>query len=182
MKKSFDLKTVDLVLIAVFTVFIAVCSWIVVPGVVPFTMQTFGVFLTVNVLGGKKGTISVLLYLLLGAIGVPVFSGFTGGIGALLGTTGGYLLGFFCISLAGWIAESLFGTKTVVTVIAMTIGLIACYLFGTLWFLTVYAKTTGAVGFWTALTWCVFPFVPFDLIKMILAIYLAKKLKPLLKQ
>lgn len=81
-------KTQDMVYIALFTVVMAVCAWIVIPMVVPFTLQTFAVFLAVGVLGGKRGTFAILLYLLLGIIGIPVFSGFTGGSGVLLGNTG----------------------------------------------------------------------------------------------
>ena len=72
-------KTYDLVYIAVFAVVMAVCSWISIPAQVPFTLQTFGVFMAVGVLGGKRGTLAVLVYVLLGAVGVPVFAGFSGG-------------------------------------------------------------------------------------------------------
>ena len=78
---SAKMKTVDMAYIAMFAVMIAVCSWISIPATVPFTMQTFGVFLAVGVLGGKRGTLSVLIYLLLGMVGLPVFAGFSGGIG-----------------------------------------------------------------------------------------------------
>ena len=74
-------KTYDMVYIAVFAVLMAICSWISIPTVVPFTLQTFGVFLAIGVLGGKRGSLAVLVYILLGAIGVPVFAEFTGGIG-----------------------------------------------------------------------------------------------------
>ena len=87
-------KTYDLVYIAVFAVLMAVCSWISVPTAVPFTLQTFAVFMAVGVLGGRRGTMSVALYIILGAVGVPVFAGMTGGIGILTGTTGGYIVGF----------------------------------------------------------------------------------------
>ena len=94
---SDKLRTYDMVLIAMFAVLMAVCSWISIPMEVPFTLQTFGLFLTVGVLGGKRGTFAVLIYILLGAIGVPVFAGFNSGIGVLLGTTGGYIVGFRCV-------------------------------------------------------------------------------------
>ena len=87
-------KTYDIVYIAVFAVIMAICSWISIPAAVPFTLQTFGVFIAVGILGGKRGTLSVLVFILLGAIGVPVFAGFSGGIGVLAGTTGGYIIGF----------------------------------------------------------------------------------------
>ena len=82
-------KTYDMVYIAVFAVLMAICSWISIPATVPFTLQTFAVFLTVGVLGGKRGSMAVLIYILLGAIGIPVFAGFYGGVVPLLGNTGG---------------------------------------------------------------------------------------------
>jgi hypothetical protein len=76
---------------------LCVCGWLTVPvGDSVLTMQTFGVFLTLYQLGGRRGTGTIIVYLLLGAVGLPVFSGFRGGLGMLLGATGGYLLGFFC--------------------------------------------------------------------------------------
>ena len=92
-------KTYDIVYIAVFAVIMAICSWISIPAAVPFTLQTFGVFVAVGVLGGKRGTLSILVFILLGAIGVPVFAGFSGGIGVLAGTTGGYIIGFLIVIL-----------------------------------------------------------------------------------
>jgi len=95
----------DLTLIALFTALTAVCAWISVPVPAPFvqfTMQTFAVFAVLLVLGGKRGTYAVTAYLLLGAVGAPVFSNFRGGLGVLLGTTGGYILGFFFQALLYW--------------------------------------------------------------------------------
>ena len=95
-------KTYDLVYIAVFAVLMAVCSWISVPTAVPFTLQTFAVFMAVGVLGGRRGTMSVALYIILGAVGVPVFAGMTEGIGILTGTTGRYIVGFLFSALVMW--------------------------------------------------------------------------------
>lgn len=95
-------KTYDMAYISMFTVIIAICSWISIPMTVPFTLQTFGVFAAVGILGGRRGTISVLLYILLGAIGVPVFAGFSGGLGVLTGNTGGYIVGFLFSALVMW--------------------------------------------------------------------------------
>lgn len=170
------LKTRDMVYIALSAVLIAVCSWISIPSVVPFTMQTFGVFLTVSVLGGKRGTLAVLVYLLLGMIGLPVFAGFSGGIGCLLGSTGGYIIGFLFLALIMWAVERLWGTGTGMLTLSMVLGLLACYAFGTAWFMLVYARTTGAIGLWAALSWCVFPYILPDLAKIALALALRKRL------
>ena len=88
----FNIKS--LARMAICTALIVVCSWLTVPFTVPFTMQTFAIFFTVCLLGPWQGMISILVYILLGAVGVPVFSGFRGGLDALLGPTGGYILGF----------------------------------------------------------------------------------------
>lgn len=173
---SAKMKTVDMAYIALFAVLMAVCSWISIPSVVPFTMQTFGVFLTVGVLGGKRGTLAVVVYLLLGAVGLPVFAGFAGGLGALLGSTGGYLVGFVFLALVMWAMERIPGKKTWVLALSMVLGLAVCYAFGTAWFMVVYARTTGPVGLWTALGWCVLPYILPDLVKMALALVIRKRL------
>lgn len=169
-------KTRDMVYCAMFAILIAICSWISIPGPVPFTLQTFGVFAAVGILGGKRGTISVFLYLLLGAVGIPVFAGFKGGLGALLGSTGGYIIGFLFSALVMWGMETVFGKKLWVQLGSMLLGLIACYAFGTAWYMTVYAKTTGEIGVMTALGWCVFPFLLPDAVKIALAFGLSKRL------
>lgn len=169
-------KTRDMVYIAVCAVLIAICSWISIPATVPFTLQTFGVFLTVALLGGKRGTLSVLIYLLLGIIGIPAFAGFSGGVGVIFGTTGGYIIGFLFSALIMWGMEKALGKKTWVLALSMVLGLLACYAFGTIWFIIVYAQTSGEIGVLTALGWCVFPFVIPDFIKIALAMLLYKTL------
>lgn len=174
-------KTRDMAYIALFAVLLAVCSWISVPTAVPFTLQTLGVFLAVGVLGGRRGTLSVLVYLLMGTVGIPVFSGFTGGLGHLLHVTGGYLVGFLLCALVMWAVESLCGTKTWARIIAMVLGLISCYLFGSVWYLIVYARSSGAVGFGSVLTWCVLPFLLPDAVKIALALLLSRRLSRLIR-
>ncbi|MDO5153459.1 MAG: biotin transporter BioY [Eubacteriales bacterium] len=178
---STKFRTVDMAYIAMFAVMIAVCSWISIPATVPFTLQTFGVFLAVGVLGGKRGTLAVLVYLLLGTVGVPVFAGFSGGIGCLLGTTGGYIVGFLFSALVMWLMERLLGKKPWVLALSMVLGLLVCYAFGTVWFMQVYAKTSGAIGMWTALGWCVFPYIIPDAVKIILAMVLSRRLAAAIK-
>ena len=173
-------KIYDMAYIAVFTVLMAVCSWISIPAAVPFTLQTFAVFLAVLVLGGKRGLIAVAVYILLGAVGVPVFAGFSGGFGIIVGSTGGYIAGFLLVALVMWLAESLFGKKLWVQAASMVLGLAACYALGTAWFQFVYMKSTGPIGLITVLGWCVIPFIIPDLIKIALALALSASLrKPL---
>ena len=167
----------DMAYIALFAVMMVVCSWISIPYVVPFTLQTFAVFLAVEVLGGRRGTVAVLVYLLMGAVGLPVFTGFSGGIGHLLGSTGGYIVGFVFTALVMWGMERIPGNRTVVLTISMVLGLLVCYAFGTAWFLMVYARTTGPVGVWTAVGWCVAPYVVPDLVKLALALVLRRRLR-----
>ena len=159
-------KTYDIVYIAVFAVLMAVCSWISIPAQVPFTLQTFGVFVAVGVLGGKRGTLAVLVYILLGTV-----------VGALLGNSGGYIIGFLFSALVMWGIEKAFGRKPVVRIIGMVLGLIVCYAFGTAWFMVVYARTTGAVGLATVLGWCVIPFIIPDLVKIALAYIVSGKVR-----
>ena len=120
------------ILSALFSVFITLCAWIQIPLAVPITLQTFGIFLSLLVLGGYYGTISVLAYIFLGLVGLPVFSGFAGGVAALLGASGGYILGFLCLALIYWIFEKVFSKKAA-DYIALPIGLIICYLLGAFW-------------------------------------------------
>lgn len=145
----------------------AVCAWITVPVFdIGFTLQTFGVFLTLSLLGGKWGTASVLIYLLLGSVGLPVFSGFRGGIGMLLGVTGGYLWGFLLSALGYWLLER-FGKLP-----AMAAGQLICYLCGSLWF-AFYAG--GGIGL--ILLRCVVPYLIPDAGKIFLALRVSRRLE-----
>ena len=170
-------KTYDIVYIAVFAVIMAICSWISIPAAVPFTLQTFGVFIAVGVLGGKRGSLSVLVFILLGAIGIPVFANFSGGIGVLAGPTGGYIIGFLFSALLMWAMEKLPGKKSVMQIVSMIAGLIVCYAFGTVWFVIVYGRMNGPIGFTAAVASCVVPFIIPDIIKIALAYVLSRKLR-----
>ena len=173
---STKMRTLDMAYIGLFAVIIAICSWISIPTVVPFTLQTFAVFLAVAVLGGKRGTLSVIGYVLLGAVGLPVFSGFKGGIGVLLNTTGGYIIGFIFSALLMWAFEKAFGRKAWALILSMILALALCYAFGTIWFMIIYANNVGAVGLSAVLGWCVIPFIIPDLIKIALAFILSRRI------
>ena len=159
----------------------AVCAWITIPMTVPFTLQIFAVFAALATLGGRRGTYAVAVYLLLGAVGLPVGAGFQGGLGWLLGTTGGYIVGFLCIALIYWLMTAKLGDSLPVSIAASVLGLLVCYLFGTAWFMAVYARSTGPVGIMTALGWCVFPYVIPDLLKLVLAVTLSQRVKGFLR-
>lgn len=173
-------STAELVYIAVCTALLAVCSWISVPApapLVPFTLQTFAVFLVLLLLGGRRGFFVVLTYILLGAAGLPVFTQFLGGVGVLFGTTGGYIVGFLFTALIYRALERLTQNSAAGKLAALVLGLIVCYAFGTAWFMVVYARRSGAVGLMTALGWCVLPYVIPDLVKLALAWALSTVLK-----
>lgn len=169
-----------MVYIAVFAVLMTVCAWISIPAAVPFTMQTFGVFAAVLMLGGRRASAAILLYILMGFAGLPVFSGFKGGAGVLLGTTGGYIIGFLAAALAVWGAETVLKEKSrklPAEIGLMVLAMAVYYVFGTVWFIQVYARNTGPVGVGSVLGWCVLPFVIPDCIKMALAFVLTRRLR-----
>ncbi len=166
----------DMIYIALMAVVIALCSWISVPSAVPFTMQTFAVYCALLLLGGRRGLLAVLLYILLGAFGLPVFSGFRGGIGALLGPTGGYILGFLLCALLFRLLEG-----KIRSLILLIAGTLLCYLFGTLWFVYVYSSGGKEIGFGAALMLCVVPYLLPDAIKMLLAFVLTRRVKKAVK-
>lgn len=158
-------------LCALFGALIALCSWLCVPiGDIAFTMQTFAVFLTLGLLGGKWGTVTILVYLLLGAVGMPVFTAFRGGIGVLAGVTGGYLWGFLFSGLIYWILES--RSK----LLAMAAGQLICYACGTAWFASF---SGGGLGF--ILLRCVVPFLIPDILKLALALHLTNRLRKFIR-
>lgn len=179
------MKTKDIVNISLFATLLAVCSWICIPTIVPVTMQTFAVFLALLVLGAKKGIIVISIYLFLGIIGLPVFSRGTAGIGVLLGNTGGYMIGWFCIAAMMLVTEKLFRNlsenqlkyKKWIQAAGLTVGLILCYLFGALWFINIYTGNADSISFQTVLGMCVIPFVIPDLVKMFLAFAISKRIR-----
>ena len=132
---------------------------------VPISLTNLVIFFMAYILGMKLSVASYVLYLLLGTVGLPVFSGFTGGVGKLLGPTGGYLIGFiFLAAIAGFFVEK-FPAKIYMHVVGMIIGMAICYIFGTAWL-------AGQLGmsFVAALGVGVIPYLPGDTAKIIIAI------------
>ena len=171
------LSTYELCAAALGAALMALCAWISVPAEVPFTLQTFAVFLVTGLLGLKCGTLSVVVYLLLGAVGLPVFAGFKGGVGALMGVTGGYLLGFVFTALAVGLITRFFGRSLPVLIVSMAVGLVLCYAFGSVWFLVLYLRSSGAITLAVVLAKCVIPFLLPDGIKILLAALLTRRLQ-----
>ena len=170
---------------------------------VPITFGTFVLYLTAVLLGHRKGTASVLLYLLIGLAGLPVFSGFTAGFTKLLGPGGGYMIGYLpAVFLMGWLTERMAcGRRTgqegnaqtkntqeengrgcliresVAMAGSFVCGAVVCYTFGTVWFLCLMS---GTYTLSQALLVCVIPFLPFELCKIVMAAALALPVKRLL--
>ena len=136
-------------------------------------MQSFGVFIAMGLLGGKRSFFAVLLYLLLGCIGLPVFAGFAGGIGYLLGSTGGYIFGFLLPPLFLWLCEKVLPNCKYIFIVCAVIGLLGCYAIGTIWYAFVYAQSSDI----NILSLCVTPFVLPDLLKLLTAHLIYTRLK-----
>lgn len=171
--KTFAIR--DLTLIGLMAAVICVMAPWSIPVVVspvPITLGNLAVCLAVYVLGMKKGFFSYLIYFLLGAAGLPVFSGFTGGFGKLAGPTGGYLIGFFFLALiAGYFIEHWPGQK-LYALAGMVLGSLVCYLFGTIW-LSFQLHVTFTAGLASG----VFPYLPGDIVKIAIALFVGPVLR-----
>ena len=171
------MKVKDMTLIAVFVAFITVCSFIRIPfGTIPFTLQTLGVFVTAGIIGARRGTVSIIVYILLGVIGVPVFGG-KGGPGVLAGPTGGYITGFIFTALIIGVTADLIkkynqGIRYAITIASMILGDAVCFVIGTIQFMKVMD-----VNFATAIAYCVTPFIIPDLVKIVIATVFVEKIK-----
>ena len=192
-------KTIQMVQTALFSGILCVLAPIALPvpgSPVPLSLATFAVYLTGMILGAKQGVLSVLVYLFLGMVGLPVFSGFSGGVGVLLGPTGGYLLGYIpCVLIIGVLADKKIYRKeklktdlindykkplktTLYYGVAMSVGTILCYLVGTVWFVCVM---DGSYSFVQALIVCVVPYPAFDAMKIVAAAAIGVPLRRLLR-
>ncbi|MEA4988514.1 MAG: biotin transporter BioY [Anaerovorax sp.] len=173
-----NLKLKKQILSALFATLTAIFSQILIPlpfTPVPINLATLAIFLSATLLGTTYATLSQILYLLLGLVGLPVFAHFSGGAAIVLGPTGGYLIGYVLIALvSGFLIKQNQKQKySFLTLpIILSIGMLFCYLPGTLWFM--YVTHTKLLP---ALSLCVFPFLLGDALKIIVATILTKKLK-----
>ena len=162
-----------------FTALVAVCSQLKIDlPFVPINLALFAVHLSGLLLGPVYGGLSILIYLLLAAVGVPVMAGFKGGVGVLFGMTGGYAIGYLFTAVLDGVAVKYFGQKKVLLFLAMCVSVLACYLFGTIWFFKVYTAGGDAITMHDAVMWCVVPFLIPEVFKQILAFTLSARLRP----
>lgn len=180
MQQKNGISTRRMVSIAFAAVLICVCSWITLPFAIPFTLQTFAVFCALLLLGGKDGTAAIGLYLAMGCLGLPVFSGFSGGVGHLLGPTGGYILGFLLSGFAYWFAEPLWRKRKNFRWFGLLAALLVCYAAGTFWYMQMYTKGENN-GLFAVLSMCVFPYVFPDCLKALLAVFVCDRLQKIIK-
>ena len=169
------ITTKKIILCALFAALTSVLSQISIPlpfTPVPINLATVSVFMAGGLLGAKEGAISQVIYVIIGAIGVPVFANFTAGLGIVVGPTGGYIAGYIVSAIIVGIIVKKLGDNMYSYIVAMSVGILGCYFIGTAWFM--YLTKSELIE---ALLMCVVPFLVGDILKIILSAFLVKKLK-----
>jgi biotin transport system substrate-specific component len=181
MQSGASRKLRELAYTALASALIAVSALITVPlpSAVAITLQTFGVYFALFFLGGRLGTCAVALYIAIGSVGLPVFSGFSGGVGRLFDAGGGFILGFLIAALVYWLLTCLFGAR--LRILFAVITLLLLYAVGALWYSFVYLGAEAA-DFVTALAVTVLPFIIPDALKIALAEIIARRLHKIIKK
>lgn len=172
--KSKVLTVNNMALIAMFAAVTAVLSQIIIP--LPFTpapinLATLSVFLAGGLLGAKRGCASQMIYVLLGIVGMPVFTNFRAGFNVITGPTGGYIAGYVLSAFVIGLLKNKLPQKTVWYALNMAVGAVCYFTLGTIWFMFL-TKSTLTVS----LTMCVIPFIPGDILKIILSAFLVKRI------
>lgn len=179
------LSTYELVLCALCTAITCILAPLSIPlaGEVPVSLATFAVLLSGILLGAKLGALSQIVYVLLGSVGVPVFAGWTGGIGITLGVTGGYIIGYIPMAFITGLLYHRFGRnesgarKYAVMFVSMILATAALYILGTAWFMAQTGMTLAA-----SLAACVIPFLPGDLVKIVAVMLAAVPIEAAVKR
>ena len=165
------MKARNAVLCGLFAALLCLCSWLQLPlGSYRLTLQTFGIFLTLGLLGGKRGLAAIAVYCLLGVVGLPVFSGFRGGVSVLLEPFGGYIWGFLLGGFMFLLGQKLRLSRPV----RLLLALLSCYCAGTFWFSVSYGQ---GMPLGSLLLTCVVPYLLPDVLKLLLAELLIRRIK-----
>lgn len=171
-------KTILITMCALFAALLAVCSQIQIPlEFIPINLALFVVYLAGIILGPWAGASSVSVFVLLGVAGVPVFAGFKGGLGAITGPTGGYIVGYIFAALVTGFVVRITNDKIYMMIIACVVGMAVCYILGTVWFIILTKMSVAK-----AISLCVVPFLPGDAIKIVLAAVTGNRLKKLMPE
>lgn len=173
-------RIVEIVKIALMAAIISILGPLSVPlpfTPVPISLGLLAVYLSSYLLGAKTGTVSVIIYILIGLAGLPVFTGFAGGAAKLVGPTGGYIIGYIFVALIGGLFADKFDKKFFMPLLGMALGTVVCYLFGSAWL-----GYQMSLTFKQALLSGVVPYIGFDCAKMIIAVFLGKQVKPLINR
>lgn len=169
MKKTLNYKNISLC--ALFAALISICAVISVPAIIPFTLQTLAITMCVYLLGTKNALITILVYILIGSVGLPVFSGFQSGVGVLFGATGGFIIGF--IPMTFFLGITFKNAKSLVrTIIGCSVALLSLYLTGTVWLAIFTSMSVSKI-----ILICIVPFILPDVLKIIAAIFIGKRIK-----
>ncbi len=166
-------KTITLTKVAIMSALLcAICPIIIPLGIVPISLATLFIMIFTYIFGSRMCMLSIIIYILLGAIGIPVFSGYTGGIHILIGPTGGYILGYLLMCLISGTLIKHLGANMIFTTISFICGNLALYCIG-----TIYLSIINNLSYSNAILTGVVPFIIPDLIKIILASIMAPRLK-----
>ena len=177
-RRKMSSKAQTLTFIALSTAITCILGPLSIPiGPVPISLTILAIFISVYAIGTKRAMISLLLYMLIGFVGIPVFSNFKGGFNVLIGPTGGYIIGFVFVVLCSGFAIERFEDKVYMHIIGMAVGTILCYIVGTSWL-----AYQGNMTFWEALLAGVIPFIPADAIKIAIAAIAGPRLRKALKR
>ena len=165
MKKMTTIKLVRIALMAAILCILGPISFPIAISAVPISLSILGIFLTLIIIDPQEAIISIIVYIILGLVGLPVFSNFTGGVSKLFGPTGGYIIGYIPLALISWFFISKFNRKLVFICVGLILGTAACYALGTCWL-----SISAGMTFRDALFAGVIPFIPLDIAKLVIAI------------
>ena len=171
-------KTYEMTVTALMTAVTCILAPLSIPiGPVPISFTNLAIYLSLYLLGWKRGTISYLVYLLIGLVGVPVFSGYGAGLAKVAGPTGGYLVGYLLLAFIGGLFIEKSNGQPVVSAVGLVLGDAACYVLGTAWFVFQMQCDLGY-----ALAVCVYPFIVLDLAKIVVSCIVGALLRKRLVQ